>query len=32
MGPTQAQVLAMPELAEERERPMMVLISAQRCG
>lgn len=29
-GPTQAQVDAMPELAEERERPMMLLVSAQR--
>lgn len=29
-GPTQAQVDAMPALAEERERPMMLLIGAQR--
>ena len=29
-GPTQAQVDAMPALAEERERPMMLLIGALR--
>lgn len=29
-GPTQAQVDAMPELAQERERPMMLLIGAHR--
>jgi ubiquinone/menaquinone biosynthesis C-methylase UbiE len=29
-GPTQAQLDAMPELAEECERPMMLLIGAQR--
>ncbi|MDR3099746.1 MAG: class I SAM-dependent methyltransferase [Paraburkholderia sp.] len=29
-GPTQAQVDALPALAEERERPMMLLIHAQR--
>jgi ubiquinone/menaquinone biosynthesis C-methylase UbiE len=29
-GPTQAQIDAMPELAEERERPMMLLVSAHR--
>lgn len=27
-GPSEEQLLAMPELAEERERPMLVLISA----
>ncbi|GAA0510427.1 class I SAM-dependent methyltransferase [Pigmentiphaga daeguensis] len=27
-GPTEEQVRAMPELAEERERPMMLLVSA----
>ena len=29
-GPTAAQVAARPELAEERERPMMLLVSARR--
>jgi SAM-dependent methyltransferase len=29
-GPTDAQVAARPELAEERERPMFLLIAAQR--
>jgi ubiquinone/menaquinone biosynthesis C-methylase UbiE len=29
-GPTQAQLDAMPDLAEECERPMMLLIGAQR--
>jgi SAM-dependent methyltransferase len=29
-GPTQAQLDAMPELAEECERPMMLLVAAQR--
>jgi len=29
-GPTDAQVAAKPELAEERERPMFLLIAAQR--
>ena len=29
-GPTEAQLSAQPELAEERERPMMLLVSARR--
>jgi hypothetical protein len=29
-GPTDEQVAACPELAEERERPMMLLVSAHR--
>ncbi|OBU87932.1 class I SAM-dependent methyltransferase [Chromobacterium subtsugae] len=29
-GPSAEQVAAMPELAEERERPMLLLVSAQR--
>ncbi|AKQ63230.1 Methyltransferase [Myxococcus hansupus] len=29
-GPTEAQLAAQPELAEERERPMMLLVSARR--
>lgn len=29
-GPTDAQVAALPSLAEERERPMMLLVSANR--
>lgn len=29
-GPTDADVAARPELAEERERPMMLLVSARR--
>ena len=29
-GPSEAQLAAMPELAEERERPMMLLVGAQR--
>jgi SAM-dependent methyltransferase len=29
-GPTDAEVTAQPALAEERERPMMILLSAQR--
>jgi hypothetical protein len=29
-GPTDAQVAARPELAEERERPMFLLASAER--
>ncbi|WP_323121744.1 class I SAM-dependent methyltransferase [Burkholderia alba] len=29
-GPTQAQIDAMPALADERERPMMLLVRAQR--
>lgn len=29
-GPTEAQIAARPELAEERERPMIVLVAAQR--
>lgn len=29
-GPSEAQLAAMPELAEERERPMMLLVSALR--
>ena len=31
-GPTDDQIAATPELAEERERPMMLLVSAQREG
>ncbi|MBN3006628.1 SAM-dependent methyltransferase [Chromobacterium alkanivorans] len=30
-GPSDAQIAARPELAEERERPMLLLVSA-RCG
>jgi hypothetical protein len=29
-GPTDEQMAARPELAEERERPMMLLVSARR--
>jgi hypothetical protein len=29
-GPTDDEVAARPELAEERERPMMLLVSARR--
>lgn len=29
-GPTDAQVAVKPELAEERDRPMFLLIAAQR--
>ncbi len=29
-GPTDEQIVARPELAEERERPMMLLVSARR--
>jgi len=29
-GPTDAQIMARPELAEERERPMMLLVAAHR--
>jgi hypothetical protein len=29
-GPTKAQIVAKPELAQERERPMFLLISALR--
>ena len=29
-GPTEEQIAARPELAEERERPMMLLVSARR--
>ncbi|WP_438023465.1 class I SAM-dependent methyltransferase [Sorangium sp. So ce233] len=29
-GPTEAQIAARPELAEERERPMFLLVAAQR--
>ncbi|VWB45014.1 SAM-dependent methyltransferase [Burkholderia aenigmatica] len=29
-GPTQAQVDALPALDEERDRPMMALVAAQR--
>ncbi|MCD4486425.1 hypothetical protein LQR31_18275 [Chromobacterium vaccinii] len=29
-GPSAGQVAAMPELAEERERPMLLLVAAQR--
>jgi hypothetical protein len=29
-GPTEAQVAAQPALAEERERPMMMLVAAER--
>jgi hypothetical protein len=29
-GPTEADLAARPELAEERERPMMLLVSAIR--
>ncbi|WP_437965218.1 class I SAM-dependent methyltransferase [Sorangium sp. So ce260] len=29
-GPTEAQIAALPELAEERERPMFLLVAAQR--
>ncbi|MDC8757053.1 class I SAM-dependent methyltransferase [Janthinobacterium fluminis] len=29
-GPTEAQVAARPELAEEREQPMLLLVAAQR--
>ena len=29
-APTEAQVAAMPELAVERERPMMLLLSARK--
>lgn len=29
-GPTQAQVDALPALDEERDRPMMTLVAAQR--
>ena len=29
-GPTDEEVAARPELAEERERPMMLLVSASR--
>lgn len=31
-GPTQAQVMAQPALAEERERPMMLLVGATKLG
>lgn len=31
-GPTAAQVMAQASLAEERERPMMLLVSARRLG
>ncbi|VEB39832.1 Uncharacterised protein [Chromobacterium violaceum] len=30
LGPSAEQVAAMPELAEERERPMLLLVAAQR--
>ena len=30
--PTDAQIAAKPELAQERERPMFLLVAAQRCG
>jgi hypothetical protein len=29
-GPTDAELAERPELAEERERPMMLLVSARR--
>ena len=29
-GPSEADLIARPELAEEQERPMMLLVSAQR--
>jgi ubiquinone/menaquinone biosynthesis C-methylase UbiE len=31
-GPTDEQIAARPELAEERERPMMLLVAARRPG
>lgn len=31
-GPTDEQIAARPELAEERERPMMLLVAARRQG
>jgi hypothetical protein len=30
-GPSDAEVAAQPALAEERERPMMMLVAVQRC-
>jgi hypothetical protein len=29
-GPSDAQVAAQPELAEERERPMFLIVAAER--
>jgi hypothetical protein len=29
-GPTDAQIAAQPDLAKERERPMFLLVAAQR--
>jgi SAM-dependent methyltransferase len=31
-GPTDAQIAARPELAEERERPMFLLVAVQKAG
>jgi hypothetical protein len=31
-GPTDKQIAAQPELAEERERPMFLFIAAHRVG
>ncbi|WP_210311617.1 hypothetical protein [Brucella endophytica] len=30
-GPSEAQIAAQPELAEEREQPMFLLVAAERA-